>query len=172
VPHFPQKIYNYRCGHCKRLTPTWDELAMKMETEYPNDGIVIAKVDVTTNRELGNRFDIKGFPTLMYLAGRKMYSYQGERNIDAFTKYLTNGYLETAAKSVPAPSGWLEQKLTEYRGSLSSYPAMASFIEDLDEIFSRRKNAAGFILVLGIIYGTLFGLVLGMMSKNSKEKKD
>ena len=34
---------NGRCGHCKRLAPTWDELASKV-----GDSVIIAKVHLST----------------------------------------------------------------------------------------------------------------------------
>jgi thioredoxin-like negative regulator of GroEL len=57
----------YRCGHCKKLQPTWEELATSAKGSFN-----VAKVDVTENRELGTRFDIKGFPTIKFFNGGKV----------------------------------------------------------------------------------------------------
>jgi thioredoxin domain-containing protein 5 len=40
-----------RCGHCKRLAPTWQDLAVKYNEKEEKD-VVIAKVDCTIETAL------------------------------------------------------------------------------------------------------------------------
>ena len=47
-------------GHCKRLAPTWEEVATELKGQ-----VNVAKIDVTQNRALGKQYGIKGFPTLL-----------------------------------------------------------------------------------------------------------
>lgn len=68
------EFYAPWCGHCKKLIPTWEEAATKLK------GIVnVAKVDATAHRELGQRFGVRGFPTLLlFTAGpQNPTKYQG-----------------------------------------------------------------------------------------------
>ena len=44
-----------RCGHCKRLAPTWEELAKEFEN---NNKIAVAHVDCTQHRDLCSKAEV------------------------------------------------------------------------------------------------------------------
>ena len=52
------------CGHCKRMKPEYIKAAATMQEK----GILgkLAAVDTTVERALGQRFEIQGFPTIVY----------------------------------------------------------------------------------------------------------
>ncbi len=81
------KFYAPWCGHCKSLQPAYEEVATALKGE-----INVAEVDVAAHRALGSRFDIKGFPTLIYLNGGKLYKYGGSRAKDAMISFVRETY--------------------------------------------------------------------------------
>jgi protein disulfide-isomerase A6 len=77
------------CGHCKKLAPTFEELASLFEDK--SDSVIIAKVDADNNRELGQKFGVKGFPTLMWFKPNSLTpeTYMGPRDLNGLKKYVT-----------------------------------------------------------------------------------
>jgi len=57
------EFYAPWCGHCKKLTPVWEKLAGIFKKE-PN--VVIASLDADKYKEIGSKYDVSGFPTLIY----------------------------------------------------------------------------------------------------------
>ncbi|RFU81970.1 disulfide-isomerase erp38 [Trichoderma arundinaceum] len=77
------------CGHCKNLAPVYEELAVSFE--HAKDKVQIAKVDADSERDLGKRFGIQGFPTLKFFDGKSKepQEYKSGRDIDSLTKFIT-----------------------------------------------------------------------------------
>lgn len=83
--HVLVEFYAPWCGHCKKLTPIYDELGEKYKD---SKDIVIAKMDSTAN-EVEN-VSIKGFPTikLFQKGDNKVVEYSGNRDLDGFVEFL------------------------------------------------------------------------------------
>jgi len=62
------EFYAPWCGHCKKLTPVYDELATKME----NEDVSIVKMDATAN-DVPSDYQVQGFPTLFWKAASGKY---------------------------------------------------------------------------------------------------
>jgi len=79
------EFYAPWCGHCKQLTPIWDELGEKYKD---HETIVIAKMDSTAN-EL-EEVKVQGFPTIkLFKKGtNEIVDYNGDRTVDGFSKFL------------------------------------------------------------------------------------
>ena len=58
------EFYAPWCGHCKEFAPEYDRLAKNLKKA--NSEIRIAKIDGTQNEDIGNKYNIEGFPTLKF----------------------------------------------------------------------------------------------------------
>jgi protein disulfide-isomerase-like protein len=98
------EFYAPWCGHCKRLTPIWE----KLSSVFKNDkDVVIASLDADAHKDLGGRFGVSGFPTLIYFpksdksggdrynGGRELPDLVAHVNSKSGTHRLENGFLES-----------------------------------------------------------------------------
>merc|ERR1712168_520756 len=95
------KFFAPWCGHCKRLAPTWEELAAKYAD---NEDVIIGHVDCTAadniNRPLCDAQGVNGFPTLnVYKDGVKAEEYNGKRDLAELAKFVEK---HLAAEPTPA----------------------------------------------------------------------
>nr|CAG4637711.1 EOG090X0438 [Chydorus sphaericus] len=80
------EFYAPWCGHCKKLGPVFAELAEALKDE----DVAIVKMDATAN-DVPSRFEVRGFPTLYWLAKDSkdnIQRYEGGREKDDFIKYI------------------------------------------------------------------------------------
>jgi len=88
------EFYAPWCGHCKQLTPIWEELG---EAYKDHETILITKMDSTAN-EL-ETVKVQGFPTikLFQKETNAVIDYNGPRTLDGLKKFLESGGVEGAA---------------------------------------------------------------------------
>lgn len=160
-----------RCGHCKRLRPIWDELS-----EWADESIGIAKVDATKNRDLADKFGVRGYPNLVYIHdGSTYYKYSGGRTLEDFQAFLNGGYREGTPEPLPEPPG-LKEFIESTQKRLKKEYFMLE--EDFYHIMSLRKNAMAAFLMIGAIVGCVFGCLIGAVccrcgnSRKEKSKTD
>nr|CAG4641596.1 EOG090X0438 [Eurycercus lamellatus] len=80
------EFYAPWCGHCKKLGPVFADLAEALK----NEDVAIVKMDATAN-DVPSRFEVRGFPTLYWLAKDSkdnIQRYEGGREKDDFIKYI------------------------------------------------------------------------------------
>lgn len=80
------------CGHCKTMQPAWNDLAVKVHSEYP--GVRIGTVNCDEQREFCELFQIQGFPTLLLMKDPEAFEdatpvlYQKQRDFDSMFEFL------------------------------------------------------------------------------------
>jgi len=92
------KFYAPWCGHCKKLAPTWLQLAEQMKNQ-----LVIAEVNCEAYGSICRSQDVQGYPMLFYYdeAGAKT-EYTGSRklaDLDAFVERLVSPSVQEIAFS-------------------------------------------------------------------------
>jgi len=147
------KFYAPWCGHCKKLSPVWDQLAADPQL----GDIRLGKVDLTSskNRPLSKTYAVSAFPTLLFFPGQSeaIYKYSGPRTLDALKTFAQGGFADTE----------------EYDPSKQPPPKPPpTFFEQISKIFEKRKvlfGVLGLVMLVGAcfsIYGCLVGGAGGM----------
>jgi len=76
------------CGilFVQRLAPTWEDLAKELIKEPT---VTISKIDCTQFRSICQDFEVKGYPTLLWIEdGKKIEKYSGARDLSTLKTYV------------------------------------------------------------------------------------
>jgi protein disulfide-isomerase A1 len=103
------EFYAPWCGHCKALAPNYAKAAQQLKDK--DSPIKLAKVDATEQKELGTRFEIRGYPTLKFFKNGVPKDYSGGRQ----TNDIVN-WVETNA----GPSFTVHNTVEEVRAFIDS----------------------------------------------------
>jgi thiol-disulfide isomerase/thioredoxin len=75
------------CGHCHHFMPTFE----KLKHEYVDDSkLKVLNIDEAKNRDLVEKYQIEGFPTLKLYDGKKLHEYTGGRDINNIREFVNN----------------------------------------------------------------------------------
>ena len=129
--HLLVEFYAPWCGHCKKLAPEYAKAATELaKLETP---LYVAKVDATENKELGKRFEVKGYPSLKFFVNQQPVEYNGGRTAPEIVSWLKK-------KTGPAT------RTLESQEALTTFAqqneVVAVFLGSNDELFNIYKNVA------------------------------
>jgi len=105
------------CGHCKRLKPDFQTVASEEKGK-----VILAAMDVNQpdNAPVSRKYNITGFPTLLYFdKGKLLFPYQGGNNKDDIKKFLAKPSAEAPPPEKSTEVAWADEPslvnhLTEY----------------------------------------------------------
>ena len=146
------------------------------------EGILVAQVDALKNRKLAIRFGIKYYPTMIFFAGGRMYTYRGsttgEAAVEAMKTFVETRYKSMDGSIVRSPPSLLDTWKEMIRAASKDANHFLSLVmEDFNHIWLYRKNAAAALILIGGVAGTIFGLLLSFLfprkrKQAEKAKKD
>jgi len=83
------KFVNFNATWCywsKKLIPTWTRLIDEMQGK--NIEIVDIKCDLDQNKDLCERYEIDGYPSIKLIQGNKIYTYDGDRSLEDMKAFI------------------------------------------------------------------------------------
>lgn len=96
------EFYAPWCGHCKKLAPILDEVAISFQND---DNVVIAKLDATANDIPNETFDVEGYPTLYFRSSSgKISQYDGNRTKEDIIDFIEKNRDKSDDKPAPQES--------------------------------------------------------------------
>ncbi|MED6265431.1 Protein disulfide-isomerase A5 [Characodon lateralis] len=114
------------CGHCKKMKPEYDEAAEVLNKDTDSPG-VLAAVDATVHKAVGDRYKISGFPTVKYFEkGDEKYTLPHLRSKNKIIEFMHN------PQAPPPP----EQSWEDKPSSVSHLGS-----EDFREALKKKKHA-------------------------------
>ena len=81
------EFYAPWCGHCKSLAPEYEKAATQLKDAKSE--VKLAKIDATVEKDLGQKFGVQGYPTLLWFANGEKSDYKGGRTADTIVSWIS-----------------------------------------------------------------------------------
>ena len=147
------------CGHCQMLKPTWKDAATALKEQEEESYTTFADVDCTKELMVCKRFEVRGYPTLIYFHQGKMVKYNGSRTQSALLDFVNGGY-KTAIESDNAEA--VPPEISRWTLLIENMR------KDFSEMIEHRKVFLTLLIVGSIVFGISIGYLLEGRSTDTK----
>ncbi|CAN6247596.1 unnamed protein product, partial [Urochloa humidicola] len=86
--HVMVEFYAPWCGHCQALAPDYAAAASHLAAHHSQGHLALAKVDATEDADLAQKYDVQGFPTILFFIDGVPKDYNGARTKDAIVEWI------------------------------------------------------------------------------------
>jgi len=143
-PVWMVEFYAPWCGHCKSLKPKYEKAAKELKTSDATTYPRLAKVDATVETTLAEKYDVKGYPTiLIFKDGENQGTYYGARTKSGIVSYMQS-------YSHGAPMGAI----------LRNYYLVSSMVQEVFKAAVPRKFRKyvipALVAVVALVVATMF----------------
>ncbi|ORC87624.1 putative protein disulfide isomerase [Trypanosoma theileri] len=123
------EFYAPWCGHCKNMAPEYARLGQAVKAAGATERVVVAKVDATQQRDLATRFNVGGYPTLLFFAAGSTTpeSYSGSRSAESFVSFL-NGKVSGLNLALPREHSYARELDQSNFDAVAMDPSKHAFV--------------------------------------------
>lgn len=127
------EFYAPWCGHCKRLAPEYERAARVLK-DLPKP-VPLAKIDGTAEKDLADKYEARGWPTLMIFRKGRKFTYEGPRDEPGIISYM---------KEQAKPPSQLKKSLKEIESALGKIDStvLGFFYSEDDPFYMNFQEAA------------------------------
>ncbi|KAK3829715.1 MAG: thioredoxin-like protein [Linnemannia gamsii] len=94
------KFYSPQCGHCIKLAPTWEMLAVNHQDWANTKDFKFAEVNCLMEGDVCDDNNVQSYPNMqLFNQGKSVHLYQGGRSIEDLTAFVTTKSQEYEVKA-------------------------------------------------------------------------